>query len=172
MVLDNNLKRKLEIYIKLNYVASVEEDFLCPDINEEEITKSSGKKFEQQKQDLSALVQEAGESFHEMLFRLIEENNQVDKRFLSPPIQNKHQIPSLKKINFINNFKTFISGNTYNSDPACPYRRSNRCYCVKFLQDIHKKIIHQKNGLFIKSPFLHIYIYCFAICNAADAAIP
>ncbi|RHT92197.1 hypothetical protein DW721_10145 [Clostridium sp. AM27-31LB] len=91
MVLDNNLKRKLEIYIKLNYVASVEEDFLCPDINEEEITKSSGKKFEQQKQDLSALVQEAGESFHEMLFRLIEENNQVDKRFLSPLIQNKHQ---------------------------------------------------------------------------------
>lgn len=91
MVLDNNLKRKLEIYIKLNYVASVEEDFLCPDINEEEITKSSGKKFEQQKQDLSVLVQEAGESFHEMLFRLIEENNQVDKRFLSPLIQNKHQ---------------------------------------------------------------------------------
>ena len=78
MVLDNNLKRKLEIYIKLNYVASVEEDFLCPDINEEEITKSSGKKFEQQKQDLSALVQEAGESFHEMLFRLIEENNQKE----------------------------------------------------------------------------------------------
>ena len=39
MVLDNNLERKLEIYIKLNYVASVEEDFLCPDINEEEITK-------------------------------------------------------------------------------------------------------------------------------------
>ena len=27
MVLDNNLERKLEIYIKLNYVASVEEDF-------------------------------------------------------------------------------------------------------------------------------------------------
>ena len=78
MVLDNNLERKLEIYIKLNYVASVEEDFLCPDINEEEITKSSGKKFEQQKRDLSALVQEAGESFHEMLFRLIEENNQKE----------------------------------------------------------------------------------------------
>lgn len=78
MVLDNNLERKLEIYIKLNYVASVEEDFLCPDINEEEITKRSGKKFEQQKRDLSALVQEAGESFHEMLFRLIEENNQKE----------------------------------------------------------------------------------------------
>ena len=45
MVLDNNLKRKLEIYIKLNYVASVEEDFLCPDINEEEITKSSSGLF-------------------------------------------------------------------------------------------------------------------------------
>lgn len=48
MVLDNNLERKLEIYIKLNYVASVEEDFLCPDINEEEITKSSGKYKEKQ----------------------------------------------------------------------------------------------------------------------------
>ncbi len=78
MDLEENLKRELEKYIKLNYVASVEEDFLCPDINEEEITKSSGKKFEQQKQDLSALVQEAGESFHEMLFRLIEENNQKE----------------------------------------------------------------------------------------------
>ena len=95
MVLDNNLKRKLEIYERAdiapwtNLIITYDDQY--GDINEEEITKSSGKKFEQQKQDLSALVQEAGESFHEMLFRLIEENNQVDKRFLSPLIQNKHQ---------------------------------------------------------------------------------
>lgn len=78
MVLEQNLKRELEKYIELNYKPDEKYIFIRPNADAQEITKNSGKKFEQQKQDLSALVQEAGESFHEMLFRLIEENNQKE----------------------------------------------------------------------------------------------
>lgn len=73
MVLEQNLKRELEKYIELNYKPDEKCIFIKPNADAQEITKNLGKKFEQQKQELAALVEEVGETFCEMLFRLIKE---------------------------------------------------------------------------------------------------
>lgn len=73
MILGESLRTELEKYIKLNYKPDEKYIFINPDAVTYEITKNSGKKFEQQKQDLAALVEEAGETFFEMLFRIIKE---------------------------------------------------------------------------------------------------
>ena len=77
MALDKHLKIRLEKYIELNYIPDKECVFIKPDVNTEEILKSSGKKFEEHKQNLAALVDEVGETFHEMLFRVIQEKEAI-----------------------------------------------------------------------------------------------
>lgn len=78
MDLEENLKRELEKYIELYYRPDKKYIFINPDTDAQEITKNSGKKFEQQKQDLAVLVEEAGETFCEMLFRIINEKGEKE----------------------------------------------------------------------------------------------
>lgn len=77
MDLEENLKRELEKYIELYYrrikIYFYKSWYRCTGI-----TKNSGKKFEQQKQDLAVLVEEAGETFCEMLFRIINEKGEKE----------------------------------------------------------------------------------------------
>ena len=78
MDLEENLKTELEKYIELKYRPDKKYIFINPDTDAQEITKNSGKKFEQQKQDLAVLVEEAGETFCEMLFRIINEKGEKE----------------------------------------------------------------------------------------------
>ncbi len=73
IIKNSKVYRELEKYIELYYKPDEKYIFISPNADAQEITKNSGKQFEQQKQDLAVLVEEAGETFCEMLFRIIKE---------------------------------------------------------------------------------------------------